>query len=200
MATGYTHKIKDGITFEQFAMGCARAFGACIEMRDESSDTPIPEKFEPGDYHPKAIAAVQAEMSKVEAMTDSECSLLAEKEFKQSRERIVRYMDESSALADKYKAMLEKIEAYNPPSKDHEEFKKFMLGQVSESLKFDCGGDFHQQELEALRMQTGKRWKKEKLATLKRDIAYHTKEFKEECARAEGRTLWVKQLLDSLKS
>ena len=34
MPTGYTDKIKDGITFKEYAMGCARAFGALITMRD----------------------------------------------------------------------------------------------------------------------------------------------------------------------
>jgi hypothetical protein len=47
MPTGYTAPIADGMTFEQFALGCARAFGALVTMRDEPSDAPIPERLEP---------------------------------------------------------------------------------------------------------------------------------------------------------
>ena len=48
MPTGYTSKIyegKENVTGKSFIMDCARGFGACISMRDESSDTPIPEEF-----------------------------------------------------------------------------------------------------------------------------------------------------------
>jgi hypothetical protein len=49
MPTGYTDCVRSGevTEFADFAMKCARAFGACIEMRDEPSGTPIPEAFEP---------------------------------------------------------------------------------------------------------------------------------------------------------
>ena len=34
MPTGYTYKIGEGASFKEFVMACARAFGACVEMRD----------------------------------------------------------------------------------------------------------------------------------------------------------------------
>lgn len=45
MPTGYTAAIKYGITFKEFALDCARNFGACISMRDEPRETPIPDEF-----------------------------------------------------------------------------------------------------------------------------------------------------------
>ena len=59
MPTGYTSKIADGIGFKDFALSCARAFGACIEMRDDPSDKPIPNEFKPNDYHKKRMAAAK---------------------------------------------------------------------------------------------------------------------------------------------
>lgn len=35
MPTGYTSSIKDGISFENFVLKCARNFGACIAWRKE---------------------------------------------------------------------------------------------------------------------------------------------------------------------
>ena len=47
MPTGYTCQIETGITFEQFALNCSRAFGALSNMRDDPSGTPIPNKIKP---------------------------------------------------------------------------------------------------------------------------------------------------------
>ena len=53
MPTGYTAMLTEEkeITFEDFALKCARAFGALIEMRDESLDAKIPEEFKVTEYH-----------------------------------------------------------------------------------------------------------------------------------------------------
>ena len=56
MPTGFTCDIKDGITFERFALNCARAFGALINMRDDSLDAEIPDEIKPSDHHVKALA------------------------------------------------------------------------------------------------------------------------------------------------
>lgn len=37
MATGYTSKINEGISFKEFALDCARAFGAKVDIRCNSS-------------------------------------------------------------------------------------------------------------------------------------------------------------------
>ena len=62
MATGYTHSIKNDITFEQFALLCARAFGACIEMRDDPTDKPIPKKFKVDSYHAKELKEAKTKL------------------------------------------------------------------------------------------------------------------------------------------
>lgn len=59
MPTGYTWDIKDEITFEQFIMNCARAFGALVEMRDEPRDKKIPDELKPSDYHNKELSKHQ---------------------------------------------------------------------------------------------------------------------------------------------
>ena len=63
MPTGYTHDIPAGITFRQFALNCARAFGANIAMRDDPADKPI-EVYEPSDYSAKAITKATNELRK----------------------------------------------------------------------------------------------------------------------------------------
>ncbi len=73
MPTGYTAILMEkGQTFQEFIMGCARAFGALIEMRDSPNDAPIPDKFEPSDYHAKRIIELREKLAKFKLMTDAE--------------------------------------------------------------------------------------------------------------------------------
>jgi len=45
MPTGYTCQVQDGMIteFKEFALLCARNFGACITLRDEPLSPDIPE-------------------------------------------------------------------------------------------------------------------------------------------------------------
>jgi len=73
MPTGYTATLMEkNQTFPEFIMGCARAFGALIMMRDDPNDATIPDKFEPSDYHAKGIIKAREKLAKLKAMTDGE--------------------------------------------------------------------------------------------------------------------------------
>jgi hypothetical protein len=65
--TGYVHHmVEKNQTFPQFAMSCARAFGALIEMRDEGMDAKIPDEIKPEPYHKKAAAEARKELAAFE--------------------------------------------------------------------------------------------------------------------------------------
>lgn len=65
MPTGYTADVADGkITdFVEYALQCARAFGACIMLRDEPISSEIPE-FQPSDYNANALAEAEKTLSR----------------------------------------------------------------------------------------------------------------------------------------
>ena len=73
MPTGYTAGVADGsiIDFNEYALQCARNFGACILLRDEPLSSEIPE-FEPSDYHEKALTESKAGLSSFLAMNENE--------------------------------------------------------------------------------------------------------------------------------
>ena len=52
MSTGYTCQVADGeITdFKQFLLQCSRAFGACIQQRDDPHSD-LPKRMEVSNYH-----------------------------------------------------------------------------------------------------------------------------------------------------
>ncbi|MFA5323879.1 MAG: hypothetical protein WC373_14505 [Smithella sp.] len=198
MPTGYTAEIKNGITFNQYAMSCSRAFGALIMMRDEPADAPIPDEFKPSDYHVKALAEAEEKLRAFQLLSKEECNLEMEKERKELINHARRQIADSNDLHQKYIAMLAQVKEYIPPSTEHEEFKKFMISQIEESIKFDCVESYYANELKGFPTSVGE-YKKQTINKLMRDIAYHTKENAEEIMRTNSCNLWVKQLKESLK-
>ena len=81
MPTGYTSDIEKGITFNEFTMQCARAFGACISMRDDPGDKPIPKEFKPSTYHIEGIKKAKEKMVQLKKMSLETATQEAGKEF-----------------------------------------------------------------------------------------------------------------------
>lgn len=196
MPTGYTAAVKDGITFEQFAMQCARAMGALIMMRDEPFDAPIPERFEPSSYHLKKLAEVEKNLARYQNMSDSEVDRERLKEFQEA----VAYREEriksGNDLRSKYEAMRAQVDAWVPPTPEHEGFRDFMLRQLDESIKFDCSTAYYSEP----DLHGAAAWRDMKIAQARRDIEYHSAEHAKEVERTESRNAWLKALRDSLKA
>ena len=195
MPTGYTYGVADGTVteFSKFATECARAFGALVSMRDEPSGAEIPAEFKPSDYNAKALEVATERFHKLVAMTDEQAiseeraerlRLDAENEKREHRRAIEH---------GRYRAMLAHVEAWNPPTQEHEGLKEFMRSQLLESAKFDC-----QPIMMNRPAKTGAQWRAEQIADAEREIAYHTKAHAEEVKRCADRTEWVRKLRESL--
>jgi len=198
MPTGYTSDISKGISFKQYALSCARAFGACIEMRDDPADKPIPSEFKPSGYHKQQFNSANKRLKKLKAMSVEDCVKKAKAEHQKSVKYHQDAIKKDADLKSKYEAMLAEVDAYTPPSQDHVEFKKFMHDQIVSSIEFDCMGDYHQNAIKELRLLPGSKWRIAEIAKCRKDIAYHTKEQEKENKRAAGRTQWVQQLRKSI--
>lgn len=195
MPTGYTAPIADGINFEQFVMGCARGFGALIMMRDEPADAPIPERFEPSDYHLRKLEELHAETDELATLSPSDCDARAADEYAAAEVRRLDRLMEMDALRDKYKAMMEAVDAWTPPSQDHVHLQQFMRKQLTESTDFDCDASYYASETPRL---TGPAWLEQRLEKARRDIAYHEQQHKEEVDRTNQRNEWLRLLRESL--
>lgn len=196
MPTGYTEKIKDGISFKEFALDCARAFGACVLLRDEpGGGEAIPEKFEPSDYHVKALAEAEKELARIDDMTTSEREASAEAEHNQAERYRKNRLKEKRELKAKYLAMLREVDSWEPPTSDHAELKAFMQKQIKESIDWDCGPDFYSKPTVLL---SGEDWAAEKRQKALKSINYHTTANIEEIQRTENRNTWIQALRESL--
>lgn len=195
MPTGYTHAIEKGITFEEFAWSCARAFGALIMLRDEPSDCPIPETFAPSDYHTKKLQESQGRLDWLNGLSESDLAKAAEDAHRAALTSHREYASQNAELRKKYEAMLENVLAWTPPTEEHRGLKDFMTQQIRDSLKFDCsyiGPD-------PLRMPAHE-WRKGEIEKALREVAYHTKEHGEEVSRTIQRNQWIASLRGSLGS
>jgi len=198
MPTGYTADIKDGVSFEKFALNCARAFGACITIRDDPTDKPIPEKFEPNDYNLRKLEKTRSELNRIEEMTEVEAEVCAYQEYKNEIGRYRNYIEEGNKLESQYRSMLSKVNAWEPPTKDHIELKKFMVKQIISSIDFDCHNQYYFEELEKIKPLTGQEWLDKERKKLLKSLDYHSKEWTKEQERTNGRNSWVKALRKSL--
>lgn len=199
MPTGYTAAVQSGkITeFRDFAMACARNFGACDSLRDSSE--PIPDEFLVGDWYRKSLDEANVALTTFRTKNDVDLVLEYSRETAENRNEARRQIAEDAEERRRYEAIIAKADAWTPPSPDHVGMKTFMLSQLRESIKFDCGGDYWQREL-VKPVRPFAEWKADKLASLTRTLANAAEALAEEEQRVAGRNRWIKQLRESLKS
>jgi len=197
MPTGYTEAISKGISFEKFVMQCARAMGACVTMRDDSSDTEIPERFEPSDYYQKRLKETKETLKRLQKMSLTDAQKQANTEYKSEVVRHKKQIEESHKLNQKYVEMLFQVEQWRPPTQDHEGLKNFMVEQITSSITFDCNAEYYRDN--PPQMLTGEKYLETHTARALSDIDYYEKENRKETARVNSRNIWIKQLRESLK-
>lgn len=196
MPTGYTHAIEKGIDFNTFVWSCARGMGAMAMMRDEPADAPIPERFEPSDYHPKKLEEARSALAKLESMTKEEAEQAAELDYSvkvQDRDNAIWKAHE---LRRKYEAMLEQVKAWVPPTPDHEGLRRFMAEQIIQSIDFDCSTSYYEKPVQRM---SAMEWLAQAQVNAMKGIGYHQTEHAKEIERTEGRNAWVHALRTSLE-
>jgi hypothetical protein len=195
MLTGYTADVKDGkvTEFADFALQCARAFGALVSMREDLRDAPIPDEFQPREYHSEALAKAEADMARLQAMSTDEIATWANAEQDARAEREAQWESDKTADRQRYEDMLEKVNAWTPPTPDHAGMKTFMVEQLQGSIKFDC--DFPSKNTERVPPID---FYAEAVARAQKDIEYHQTEYAAEVAYCAERSQWVRDLKASL--
>jgi len=192
MPTGYTEIIerKPDLTFREFALRCARAFGALIMMRDDSMDAEIPEKFEPSTYHRDQLEEAKKRLTETERMTLDEARKMELESHQSTQRSNKKYMKEYVEKNALYQRMLDKVNSWKPPSNDHVRMKEFMVEQIDTSM----GKAYQVKECR----YSPKEWRDREIADAKHDVEYHEKEWKEELDRTKVRNKWLSDLKSSL--
>lgn len=196
MPTGYTDGVGKGevTEFRDYAMLCARAFGACILLRDEPLSSEIPD-FEPSDYHVKALAEAEKSLEEFLAMNEAQRRQIHASEHAENVATADKRIAEIEEQRWRYEAMLAKAKAFDSPSPEHDNYAKFLVTQLTESISFDCGTSYYEELKQPVEFE---KWHTEKIKKLRWDVEYHRKGHREEVERTESRNKWVRQLKDAL--
>ena len=194
MTTGYTTGVSTGTVkdFRTFALQCARAFGACVMQRDDPFENP-PELRELSTHYKKGLEKAERRLARVNAMTLQEAKEETKKQYVRALKQWEKSQEENKAAQERYTNMLEKVHAYVPPSPDHVEFKKFMIEQLEESIKFDVHFYTKPEKLAA------KEWLRQEKEAAKWEVEYNTKYWQEEQDRVANANTWITRLYESLK-
>jgi hypothetical protein len=204
MPTGFTAIIeeKEDLTFEEFALRCARNFGALIMMRDDALDAEVPDQFPLDDYHGRNLEDLAKKLLDIKSMSHEDIERRVETKAwydkKQYDEALVKFEKHNAA----YARMLAKVEAWTPPSADHQGMKKFMIEQINASLPN------HPSEYYSLIFQDPKQaiagldheaWRKEEMDHVLKSMEYHQNYRKNDIERHNERNVWLKKLKTSIK-
>lgn len=194
MPTGYTAPIYEGkdLSMAQFLLRCARNFGALLRYRDEGLEQPIPEVIPLDDYYAKHVAALRAEIAAVEALSDADAVARAEEEQAEARRRWVDSQAKTRRMEAAYRRLIDDVEDWEPPTRDHVALKEFAL----EQLRMSRDGDCHDQD--EPKAPSGP-WRERTLAALHKDLAYALERAATAKACNEDANAWLRALRDSLR-
>ena len=199
MPTGYTAYIEDGEIDKgkDFLMKCARAFGACIDMRDDNLSVDIPAELKPSTYHKEALERAYLELEKYKTMTLEEAKIIVDEDYinnqKACRESIIK----NNNIQERYSKVRKEIEEWIPPTEEHNNIKKFALEQIDISTDYNYS-DYYTKELNKPK-KTAQEYISVMIEGAADSIKYHLKSWNEEVKRTAERNKWINDLRDSLK-
>ena len=202
MPTGYTAGILDGEikTFQQFAKLCTRNFGATIHMRDE----PFSKEYEPrtpSDYYIKNIDKTKSSLLELSKMSDADLMADEKAELEKSQKYHKKSIEEAKVKRATLIKFLKEAKQWKPPTPQHEEFKKFLEDQITSTIEFDCGSQYHDEKIDEIVKQFIKMdpdvIRLARTEKLNKDLAYYEKEHKAEVARCAASNQWVEQIFET---
>jgi ribonuclease HI len=130
MATGYTWPVRDGsvTTLRDFALRCSGLIGYAIASIEETVSWRFYE----------AVDDARTTSEKYNKMTLAEAVEQAKKIAAESALILADSSAKRKEAQERYAAMRAKVEAWKPPTPNHEVFKGVMLDELDRSIQNDC--------------------------------------------------------------
>jgi hypothetical protein len=198
MPTGYTADIeRDDFTFEDYALKCARAFGACVHQRDDpSSDRPrVSTDY---SYHSEQLKEKVIRLKELESMNDEE---IEEYGRCKKEEEVIgndKAIQERQSLHRNYLNIMIKAINWQPPTDAHVPLKNFMIDQIEKSIEWDCDQKYYIEERDQLNSMAYRDFYIRDLDDVKSDIKYHKENLEKDRERNRGSNQWILDLYSSL--
>lgn len=192
MPTGYTAIIEEraDLTFREFALRCARAMGACIMQRDDSIDE-LPKAPEPSTFYAEQKVAAEAKLRELRSTSKACARALWEADCKRIETQNAESVAKAKETGRRYARMRAMVEAWKPPTKDHEGLKCFMLEQIDA-----CKSDWTPYLMASA--PSSEEWLAKQIEAAEWSLKYSTEHAADEVARANERKAWIDDLYASV--
>lgn len=208
MPTGYTCFIEDGqiTTGKEFLKKCIREFGCCIGQRDDPLTEPLKTDIHADPYYKKCYEEAVNRLENFRKRTSDEIrdDIINAKQKELSDKKL--YLSHQELLRDRYLKVRNEVEAWIPPTPDHEGIKRFALDQIDMCIPTEKDINKLREQIHDLdenrnseidESDIGK-YIIEETKFLERDIEYYKKKMIEDEERAANRTRFIKDFLSSL--
>jgi hypothetical protein len=210
MPTGYTSFIENGKvkTAKQFLHLCLRAFGVCINMRDDGLEVKddytkdLLKGFQQDiDYHKKLLKIAEKKLSEIKSISEEE---LCEKYIKETKEKIKDLQKGQTDVFNKYGDYLrirESIKNWdcNP---EFQGVKDFALEQIRISIP---SGSYYEEELSKMGKPTKEGFQEKKEEYLQKliddaqwDVNYHTEELEKAIQHRDDKLKFYNEFKEDL--
>lgn len=194
MPTGFTSILEDkpDLPFADFALRCARGMGVCIMQRDEPLDEPPLEKVEPHPCYRESLDLAYEQVRKLETMAPAAATRRAKEEHRERVESNRQFRETHENERRIFGRMLAEVEAWKPPTPEHEGLKRFMREQLTMSMP--SGNPYQVDET----LLSGEEWLAKAQKRAAEDLARESKQYREAVKQAEDATAWLVALRASL--
>lgn len=203
MPTGYTSRVLEGASFEDFALDTAGAFSHLARSFCESGKLhgPLPDPAKMGSkYRQDAIAKAEKELKSALKMSFTRAAKKAQKEYEAEKKDITEQLDKISAYSFTLDKMVKQVLAYQPPDTEaHKAHKTYMLDQLKQTIEHDADPKYYLEQLAQLKPLTGREWKEKAVEEARHDIEYHSKEAAKELANAQQSVAFLRDLRAAVK-
>ena len=195
MPTGYTSELCDNDqSFAKFVLGCARAFGACIEQRDDPlDDLPKIQDLEPM-YHETELERAMAHLDALQQMSPKARIKYGENIRTDTINDCEKNIAKKQVVRSRIVSMIDRVSTWDPPTDDHHSLKQFMLDQLNQTLQSDGDILYYQNLLQKTIDSDPISFFDDAVESAKWDISYHTKHNKPEKDNAAKKRKWIQDL------
>ena len=210
MPTGYTSFIENGKvrTAKQFLHLCLRAFGVCINMRDDGLEVKddytkdLLKGFQEDiDYHKKHLKSAEKKLSEIKSISEEE---LCERYIKETKERIKDLQRGKTDEFNKYGDYLRIRESINnwDCNPEFQGVKDFALEQIRISIP---NGSYYEEKLAEIGEPTKEGFQKKKEEYLQKlikdaqwDVDYHKEELEKVIKRRDENLKFYNEFKEEL--
>ena len=205
MPTGYTAYIEDGdiTTGKEFLLLCSRAFGVAIDIRDKPLSVPTPTHFEPNEYYKKRYDDAVKRLEEGRCLSFENARNRMRSEHIKRVEDAKRYVKKMTEINKRYADVRSQVEAWTPPSAEHNGIKTFALEQIDMCVNTDdmfasCNKIINEQ-LDDSDAAVHK-YLNEHTKYLEDEVARAKKNYDEEIECAKRKTQFMKVFYESLEN